>query len=201
MGMSDKDRDLEKFEEYLRQKAVKSSSQNSSPSIEQQTEPQKSDFAKALDFVNNSETEQPINDPDWVKFKQFLRREADAEANRNDSGMGQASYLPHELNGLNWGAAILTVIWGGAMKVPGMSLLGWALLLMLPVIGFIFPFYLLLKGNEIAWKNRWWSSHDEFRAVQKKWTLIGVALAVIILLLFVLFSVWIYSMIGSLLRI
>lgn len=157
------------------------------------------DFAKTLEYLKDNETGEFKPDADWSKFKDFLQREATLED--NDSGQGELSHLPPQLAGSNWGAGILTVVWGVAMQVKGGQLLLWFILLMLPVIGLIFPLYLLLKGNEIAWKNRRWASYEEFRTVQKKWTLIGFALAGVLAIIFVLFSVWIYSMVGSLLRV
>ena len=160
----------------------------------------KSDFARTLEHLKDADTGQYARDPDWQKFQQFLRKEAAADADNNNSGRGEQSRLPSNLEGLNWGACILSVIWGGVMKVQGMTLLGWTFLMMVPVVGLVFPFYLLIKGNEIAWKSRRWATAEEFRVTQRKWTRIGFALAGVILLLLFLLSVWIYSMIGSLLR-
>jgi len=200
LSPSEKDNELERFEKYLREKSSAAPQSTTGKREARIPLAPKPDFAKTLEYLKDSKTGQYASDPDWNKFQQFLRREAEAEANHNDSGQGDLSHLPRELEGWNWGACILNVIWGGVMKVPGMALLGWVFLMLLPFIGIIFPFYLLIKGNEIAWKNRRWVSADEFRAIQKKWTLIGFALAGVIILLVILFSVWILRMIGPLLK-
>jgi len=110
----------------------------------------------------------------------------------NDSGLGSDSVLPEELKSLNWGACLLNLVWGGAMKVPAGTLFGWFILIaIIPV----FPFYLLFKGNEIAWRNRRWASYDEFREVQRKWSTAGWILMAAAVLLVIIFSVWIYRLI------
>ncbi len=200
MSHSGQPEEFDKFEKFLQQKSTPGQKPTSNPTEQSKPEAPKSDFAKTLEFLKDTETGDYSTDPDWKKFKQFLQHEAVAEKNQNDSGQGKLSYLPRELDGMNWGACILNIIWGGVMKVPGMTLLGWTFLMFLPIIGFVFPFYLLFKGNEIAWQNRRWSSAEEFRATQRKWTMIGFALAGVIILLLIGFSVWVYSMIGSLLR-
>lgn len=199
MSPSQKDDELERFEEYLRQKAA-AKVEKTQATLKVETATPKSDFAKTLEHLKDHDTGEYRTDPDWQKFQQFLRHEAAAENDNNDSGRGEQSRLPHNLEGLNWGACILSVIWGGVMKVQGMTLLGWTFLMMVPIVGMIFPFYLLIKGNEIAWKSRRWATHDEFKETQRKWTRIGFALAVVLIAFVLGLSVWIYSLIGSLLR-
>ena len=91
----------------------------------------------------------------------------------NTSGMGEQSVLPAELQGLNWGAFLLSWIWGLGNGV------------MIALLALIIPFfniYLLIKGNELAWKAKRWESVAAFQATQRKWRtagliLIGVSLA------------------------
>ncbi|MHB0998876.1 MAG: hypothetical protein ACYC27_06485 [Armatimonadota bacterium] len=49
------------------------------------------------------------------------------------------------------------------------------------------PIVFLVKGNEIATKNRRFYSIDEFRSVQKAWTVWGIAVHSIVILLFMIF--------------
>jgi type IV secretory pathway component VirB8 len=44
-----------------------------------------------------------------------------------------------------------------------------AWLCILPFIGVVMQFVLLIKGNEWAWKNRRWDSVEHFLSVQRKW--------------------------------
>lgn len=86
----------------------------------------------------------------------------------NNSGQGPNSTLPPELQGLNWGAFLLNWIWGIGNNT-------WlALLALVPGVGFIMSFVLLVKGNEWAWANKQWDSVDHFKATQRKWMMAGL---------------------------
>ncbi len=73
------------------------------------------------------------------------------------------AFVPLEILHWNWGAFILTWIWGLGNKVY-ISLLSFV-----PVIGMFIPFLLGWKGNEWAWKNKKWENVEHFKRVQKKW--------------------------------
>lgn len=91
----------------------------------------------------------------------------------NTSGQGIASYPPPQVSGLNWGAFLLTWIWGVGNSV-------WiSLLCFVPVVSYVMPFVLLFKGNEWAWRNKRWDSVEQFLDVQRKWMIAGIALYVI----------------------
>jgi len=68
----------------------------------------------------------------------------------------------------NWGAFLLTWIWGLGNNVF------ISLLTLIPVVGFIMPFILGFKGNEWAWKNKRWNSIEHFNIVQRKWAIAGI---------------------------
>ena len=112
----------------------------------------------------------------------------------NDSGQGEDSELPSELKGLNWGAFFLGWIWGIAHKT-------WiSFLSFIPYVGFIMNFVLLFKGNEWAWQNRKFSSPEEFKEVQRKWTLLGIAFFILIIvfaILYIYFVVWVVATANS----
>ncbi len=60
------------------------------------------------------------------------------------SGLGKQSILPPELRRWNWGAFLLNWIWGNGNSVF------IALLMCVPLVGFIMPFVLGAKGNKWA---------------------------------------------------
>ena len=91
-------------------------------------------------------------------------------AYNNDSGMGDASVLPAELHGFNWGALFGSWIWGLGNSV-WIGLLG-----LVPCVGFFMRFYLGAKGNEMAWKSKRWDSVQSFRSAQTTWAIVGIAL-------------------------
>jgi hypothetical protein len=86
--------------------------------------------------------------------------------------------VPEEIKGLNWGALLLNFFWaiGNQVRV--------GLLCLVPGVGICVAFYLLFRGNELAWQGpRKWQSVAEFKAVQTAWTKwsIGLLTAYIVL--------------------
>lgn len=97
----------------------------------------------------------------------------DSRSSATNSGLGAASVLPPELQGLNGGAFFLNWIWAIAHNY-------WlGLLVFLPCANIVMPFYMLFKGNEIAWQSRKWDSVEQFKEVQKKWLLWGIGVTVL----------------------
>jgi len=88
----------------------------------------------------------------------------------NDSGTGSMAQLPVELRGLNWGGFLMTWIWSIANK----SYIG--LLSLVPYVGWIMHFVILIKGNEWAWQNRRWESIEDFKNCQRLWAYWGLGL-------------------------
>ena len=92
----------------------------------------------------------------------------------NTSGQGLLAVVPPELMGWNWGAFLLTWIWGVGNNV-------WLALIALvpvPLVGLAMSIILGLKGNEWAWQNKRWDSIEQFRRTQRKWMYWGIAAAV-----------------------
>ncbi|MCK5641018.1 MAG: hypothetical protein KAJ19_09485, partial [Gammaproteobacteria bacterium] len=59
----------------------------------------------------------------------------------NTSGQGELAEIPPEISGWNWGAFLLSWIWGIGNSV-------WiALLCLIPCVGFVMAFVLGAKGN------------------------------------------------------
>ncbi len=91
----------------------------------------------------------------------------------NTSGQGAAATIPAELQGLNWGGFLLSWIWGIGTGT-------WiALLALIPGIGIFVQFYLLFKGNELAWRAKQYDSVEAFKATQRKWAIAGLVILVI----------------------
>lgn len=82
----------------------------------------------------------------------------------------QITPVPLEVRGWNWGAFLLSWIWGICNNV-------WiALLFFVPVVGIFMPFVLGVKGNEWAWRKNKWQSIEHFKKVQRTWAIVGAAL-------------------------
>lgn len=96
------------------------------------------------------------------------------------SGKKEASIVPEEIKGWNWGAAGLTWIWGLYHGV-------WiSLLIFIPLVNLVMWVILGIKGNEWAWKARPWESKEKFITSQKKWKPWGIAFFIISFLLGIL---------------
>lgn len=85
----------------------------------------------------------------------------------NTSGMGNLYPAPDGVRGWSWGAFSLTWIWAVSNKT-------WiGLLTFVPLVGWIMPFVLGAKGREWAWQNKRWDSVEHFNRVQRRWSLWG----------------------------
>jgi hypothetical protein len=82
---------------------------------------------------------------------------------QNSSGQGPAAEVPAEVDRWNWGAFLLTWIWG----IGNSTLI--ALLAFIPLVGIVMMFVLGARGSAWAWQNKKWDSVEEFKAVQRKW--------------------------------
>jgi hypothetical protein len=100
----------------------------------------------------------------------------------NNSGMKQ-DVFPAGVPGWSWGAFFLNWIWAGFNR----SYIGF--LALIPYIGVIVVFYLGFKGRELAWKNKQWESLEHFNRVQKKWSIWGVCLLLVPLILGILAAI------------
>ncbi len=97
---------------------------------------------------------------------------------------GQA--FPKTTNGFNWGACLLTPIWGFYNKTPIACL--WILFALIPFVGIIlssiFSIFCGIKGNEWAWENNEWQNVEEMHFVQRKWAMAGVIVEIIAIFIF-----------------
>ena len=76
--------------------------------------------------------------------------------------------IPPELDRWNWGAFLLSWIWGIGNNTY------IALLTLVPVFGLAMPFVLGAKGSRWAWRNGRWDSVEHFKRVQRGWAKWGV---------------------------
>ncbi len=95
----------------------------------------------------------------------------------NSSGAGKNALIPEEIKKWNWGAFLLNWIWGLRNNTY------IALLMFVPILNFIIPFYLGFKGNELAWRNKKWESLEEFIKIQKKWAMWGIIIIILLLVI------------------
>ena len=76
--------------------------------------------------------------------------------------------IPPEIDRWNWGAFLLSWIWG----VGNNTFI--ALLALIPIFGqLVMPFVLGAKGSRWAWRNGRWDSVEHFKRVQRQWAIWG----------------------------
>ena len=86
----------------------------------------------------------------------------------NTSGGGPTAAVPAEVDRWNWGAFLLTWIWG----IGNNTLI--ALLMFVPLVNIVMLFMLGARGSSWAWRNKRWESVEQFKAVQRRWAKWGV---------------------------
>lgn len=116
----------------------------------------------------------------------------------NTSGQGVNAQLPEELKSYNWGAFLLNWIWGlGNKTYITLTIFATLLVSWIPFVGPLVPLGLSIwfgmKGNEWAWQNKQWESIEQFKDVQKKWTIAGVIVFVAGTVFSILLSVLIFG--------
>lgn len=108
----------------------------------------------------------------------------------NTSGNGQAAVLPEELKGYNWGAFLLSWIWGIGNKTY-ITLLSF-LVAFIPFIGCLaalgMNIWFGFKGNEWAWQNKHFESIEHFKSNQKKWTIAGIIVTIVSIIVWIFFA-------------
>jgi hypothetical protein len=82
-----------------------------------------------------------------------------------------------ELQKWNWGAFLLTWIWGIGNGVFR------SFLVFVPIYGFYEWFMLGKNGNRLAWQARPWDGIEAFHKTQRKWAMWGIIVDVILLII------------------
>ncbi|MHB0935561.1 MAG: RING finger protein [Armatimonadota bacterium] len=85
---------------------------------------------------------------------------------------------PYELRRWNWGAFAIPLFWSAAMNQWL-----WFALCFVPCVNIVVHFYLGVKGNELAWQSRAWSSPQQFEATQDVWNKWGIPLFILWIIL------------------
>ena len=112
------------------------------------------------------------------------------------SGLGDLSMLPPELRGWNWGAFLLTWIWGIGHNVwIALVALGGLIPYVGWVISIVMAIVLGVRGNEWAWQKKKWDSIEQFRKTQRTWMWWGVGMIVLQLLLVISITVLVISLV------
>jgi zinc-ribbon domain len=91
--------------------------------------------------------------------------------------VGSADGVPEGVKGWSWGAFLLSWVWA----IGNRTWIG--LLALVPWLGFIMAVILGFKGREWAWKNKRWDSLEHFNRVQRKWSIWGFIVFIIIVIL------------------
>jgi len=92
----------------------------------------------------------------------------------NTSGGGRNAVVPREIDRWNWGAFLMTWIWG----IGNNTFI--ALLILVPGVNIVMWFVLGAKGSAWAWQNSRWESVDHFKRAQRSWAMWGVIAPVVV---------------------
>lgn len=108
---------------------------------------------------------------------------------RQDVSSSGADQIPVEATRWNWGAFLLTWIWGIGNQV-------WiSLLMFIPFFNLIWWIVLGAKGSQWAWKKGHWKDVAHFKRVQRNWAIVGLCIWVAAILFFVaIFSITFISL-------
>ncbi|HTA66553.1 MAG TPA: cytochrome c oxidase assembly factor Coa1 family protein [Xanthomonadaceae bacterium] len=109
----------------------------------------------------------------------------------NTSGQGSNATVPPEIHGWNWGAFLLTWIWGIGNNVL------LALLTLVPIVGLVMWIVLGVKGSEWAWQQKRWDSVEHFRRVQRAWAKWGVVVWLACIVLSAIFVALIFFVVTA----
>lgn len=107
----------------------------------------------------------------------------------NNSGAGKdAPVLDIVAKRFNWGACLLSWIWGlGNRSYITLIVFPIAILGIIPVLGILIQIGVIvwfgINGNKWAWQNKKWNSIEEFHSVQKKWAIAAGIVEGLILIL------------------
>jgi hypothetical protein len=93
--------------------------------------------------------------------------------------LSEEARIEAELAKWNWGAFLLTWLWGvfnGVMR---------SFMVLIPIYG-IYEWIMLGKnGNRLAWETNRWQTIDEFHKTQRKWAIWGWVIAVVVILIII----------------
>jgi len=110
--------------------------------------------------------------------------------------------FPPELQKFNWGAFLLSWIWGlGNNTYITLVVFVNLIICWIPVINFVVPIglfiWLGIKGNQWAWQNKEWNSVEHFNTVQKKWVFWGLMIQLILFVAIILLAFLYVGIVGA----
>lgn len=109
----------------------------------------------------------PANKP--VQQFQAVSSPPPGAINPEGNGIVSQAEIDRELSKWNWGAFFFSWIWAICNGIY------WPLVVLIPYIGWmsalIINVILGVKGSAWAWKAKSWSSLDDFKTTQKKWSM------------------------------
>ena len=124
----------------------------------------------------------------------------------NNSGQGENIMVPAAVTDrFNWGAFLLTWIWGlGNKTYITLLILLTMVLAFIPFVNLVsgiaqlaLAIWFGIKGNEWAWKNKKFASVEVFHEYQKKWAIAGTILAILGILFAIIITFIVFAAVVS----
>ena len=100
--------------------------------------------------------------------------EAPPDAGTNTSGQGKLHPLPEGVAAWSWGAFLLSWVWAIGNRT------WWGLFGLIPGVGLVVRVLLGMHGRRWAWQNRRWDSVAHFQRVQRRWSVAGGLLVLVL---------------------
>lgn len=102
----------------------------------------------------------------------------------SENTSGTDGTVPDEIKGWNWGAFFLNWIWsiGNSVWIGLLALISPITLIVAIVLG--------IKGNEWAWQKHKFQSVEQFKQVQKSWSIAGLILFIIGVVMTVIYFIF-----------
>ncbi|MBR6298582.1 MAG: hypothetical protein IKR34_04995 [Candidatus Gastranaerophilales bacterium] len=116
---------------------------------------------------------------------------SDEQLMNNTSGQGKDAVVPDEVaNKFNWGAFLLTCIWGigNNTYITLLYIVAFFVPFITPIVTLGFSIWFGIKGNEWAWRNKKFKSVEAFHNYQKKWVVAFFFISLILMVFFVILN-------------
>lgn len=155
-------------------------------SNERERERRQREESGAADSDTRQERER--KDREWARSQAQERKsqQRESESGENDSGTRSAR-LPRSARGWNTAAFLLGPVWGPAngvwLGVIGLVFLFIPVDVSMRLIMYLaFGALLGIKGNEMAWRAKRWSSVEQFKKIQQQWMLFALIVNIALLI-------------------
>ncbi len=132
----------------------------------------KSETAAKAESAIGSETAAKAENAIGSEIQEFGQSNYQTQYDTLPSGNDPA--LMEHIKGWNWGAFFFNWIWLIPINIGLAIVIFFANMFTCGLANLIFSIYLGIKGNELAWTNVHFRDVEEFKEIQKRWSIAGL---------------------------